>query len=290
MDDLDDPAMHPPNEGTGWVVPPSGLDPFDQSGFRVRFDWGPMGLRRLAPGADIVVIVDVLSFTTCVDVALGQRAVVLPYQWHNGTEAAYAMRHRAALAVPRSAVDDEHPWSLSPARLSQIPAGTRLVLPSPNGAALAFGAADAGARQVYGGCLRNATAIGRAIGTLPGGGGNVAVIAAGERWRGATGPLRPAIEDLLGAGAIIAGLATTSRSPEASVAHHSWLAHRDDLVNTLLRCGSGRELAAAGFGPDVLVAAEHDVSAVVPVLHDTTFVDAAGASPDPRAASAPGSP
>jgi 2-phosphosulfolactate phosphatase len=48
--------------------------------FRVRFDWGPMGLRSIAPEVDVVVIVDVLSFTTCVDIALGRGAEVFPYK------------------------------------------------------------------------------------------------------------------------------------------------------------------------------------------------------------------
>lgn len=256
------------------VVPGSRLDPFDQAGFRVRFDWGPMGLRRLAPSADVVVIIDVLSFTTCVDVALGQGAVVLPYQWDNGSEQAYADAQGATLAVPRRRVDAAHPWSLSPARLAEIPRGTRLVLPSPNGAALAFGAAEVGAPVVFAACLRNAEAVAAGICALPEGGGNVAIIAAGERWRGATGPLRPAVEDLIGAGAVVAALGDDAVSPEASVAESAWWAHRHDLKNVLLRCGSGRELAGAGYGPDVLVAAETAVSSVVPVLHGGAFVDA----------------
>ena len=40
----------------------------------------------------------------------------------------------------------------------------------------------------------------------------VAVVAAGERWRGATGPLRPAIEDHLGAGALDCGPSGTERA------------------------------------------------------------------------------
>jgi 2-phosphosulfolactate phosphatase len=44
--------------------------PFDQQGFRVAFDWGPAGVARLARGAAAVVVVDVLRFTTCVDVVV----------------------------------------------------------------------------------------------------------------------------------------------------------------------------------------------------------------------------
>ena len=53
---------------------------FDQSGHRLRFDWGAGGLTRLAPASDVVVIVDVLRFTTCLDVAVGCGAVVYPYR------------------------------------------------------------------------------------------------------------------------------------------------------------------------------------------------------------------
>jgi len=42
---------------------------FDQTAYRLRCEWGLRGLRELAPVSDVVIIVDVLSFTTALDIA-----------------------------------------------------------------------------------------------------------------------------------------------------------------------------------------------------------------------------
>jgi len=239
---------------------------FDQDAFAVRFEWGPHGLRRLAPKVDTVVIVDVLRFTTSVDVAVGRGAEVLPYKWHDGEEAAFAEAQGAVLATGDDTGDG---WSLSPAALASIPPGTRLVLPSVNGSALAFGAAEAGAGLVVAGCLRNASAV---AAHLVAHGGTVGVVAAGERWRGDTGPLRPAVEDLLGAGAVLAGLALDDLSPEARAARAAFLAERDRLDDAVATGGSGRELAETGRARDLPFASALDASTVVPVLRGDRFV------------------
>lgn len=234
--------------------------------FRVRFDWGPMGLRNLAAEVDVVVVVDVLSFTTCVDVALGRGAVVFPYKWHDGSEVAFAASVDAALAAPRDAGDG---WSLSPASLVAVPAGARLVLPSPNGSALAFAAAEAGASELVAACVRNGAAVGSAFAdeNL-----TVGVIAAGERWRGATGPMRVAVEDLLGAGAVLSMFDRLDLSPEARVAVAAWHDAESDIVERLRGCVSGRELIERGWPEDVDLAAQAHVSDLVPVLVGDRFV------------------
>ena len=61
--------------------------------------WGPNGLRDLSARCDIVIVVDVLRFTTAVDAAAGRGAHVYPYKWHDGTEAAFARDLDAELAV-----------------------------------------------------------------------------------------------------------------------------------------------------------------------------------------------
>lgn len=247
------------------------VDWFEQLGFGLRFGWGPNGLRRLAPAADVVVIVDVLSFSTSVDVALGRGAVVLPYKWHDGSEEAYAAENNAQVAVKAAAPNR---LSLRPSSLMEIEAGIRLVLPSPNGSALAFAAAEAGAERVVVGSLRNAGAIGEWLSAdAP---PVVAVIAAGERWRGTTGPLRPAIEDLLGAGAILSAMNRRGdASPEALVAMAAFVDAEPELTERLRSCGSGRELIGRGFPADVDLAAALDASPVVPVLRGAELVDGA---------------
>lgn len=244
---------------------------YEQRGFAVQFGWGPNGLRRLAPAADAVVIIDVLSFSTAVDVALGRGVTVFPYRWHNGTEHEFAESVNATVA---SKTAEPGKWSLRPSSLVEAPAGLRLVLPSPNGSALAFGAREAGAKRVIVGCLRNATAVADALQDAE----SVAVIAAGERWRGVTGPLRPGVEDELGAGAIIDRLGRSSLSPEAALAASSWTGAADsgnNLAWMIRECGSGRELRQKGFPYDVELASQLDVSNLVPTLVGDELVDAA---------------
>lgn len=51
-------------------------DMFSQSAYPIRFEWGPEGVDRLAPLSGVVVIVDVLSFCTSVDIAVSKDAMV----------------------------------------------------------------------------------------------------------------------------------------------------------------------------------------------------------------------
>ncbi|MGW6709254.1 2-phosphosulfolactate phosphatase, partial [Streptomyces sp. NPDC054956] len=158
--------------------------------------------------------------------------------------------------------------------LREAPFVPRLVLPSPNGSSIA---AAAGGSTVVAGCLRNAAAVARWLhrhgyGTLD---RPVAVIASGERWP--DGSLRPALEDLLGAGAVLSalrGLGGGPLSPEASVAADCFEA-TPDVVAAVTGCASGRELADGGFAGDVAVATELDACGIVPLLTDGAFTAAA---------------
>jgi len=232
-----------------------------QRGFAYRFDWGVDGLEALAHDAAVVVVIDVLRFTTAVCCALEAGATVLPYRWRDDSTAAYAARHRAVLAGRRELGEP----SLSPTDLLTIEPGTRLVLPSPNGSTIALRAGELGVPHVLAGSLRNATATAVAARTLAGA-APIVVIAGGERWHTTAGPLRPAVEDLLGAGAVFAALDPAGAvsgarcSPEAAAARAAFIAARPLLYQALCDSASGRELLARGWEDDVATSAAHDVS------------------------------
>ena len=247
------------------------MDPADQRDFDIRLGWGPEAARVLCSGSRTTIVVDVLSFMTSVDIAVSRGAIVHPFRWNDERAAAVADQLGAELAVAR--VDgDGNPvsgWSLSPSSLTTIPEGTRILLPSPNGATVTLEAANA-CEGVLGASLRNASAVAAAAAAS---GGPVAVLAAGERWP--EGQLRVAVEDLVGAGAVVAGLirhGIGNPSPEARAAAAAFAAMADDLDGALVDCVSGRELIARGLALDVTLAAEADVSTTVPILRDGAFV------------------
>ncbi|MEZ5214334.1 MAG: 2-phosphosulfolactate phosphatase [Microbacterium sp.] len=209
-------------------------DPFDQSRYQVRFEWAVDGLARLAD-SEVVVVVDVLRFSSTV-----------------------VARLDAGETVPLDAA--AHAVSL-------------------NGAAVAHAAAALDhAPLVVLGSLRNAAAVAAAALAEQhrrGARTSIAVIAAGELVSGADGaPLRVAVEDLLGAGAVIDALSTlgvdhTTREcggPPASLPRpprrRPPSAHRERI---------GQQLIERGLRDEVLAASEVDASASVPALRSGVF-------------------
>jgi 2-phosphosulfolactate phosphatase len=222
----------------------------DQPGFDPRLAWASEGGTLLAGACPVLVVVDILRFTTAVEVAVAHGARVLPERW----------------AGREAGPSDPGPvgYSLSPVSLLGISAGARVALASPNGATVSLDLADAGA-VVLAGCLRNASAVAAAARDL---GGPVGVVAAGERRL--DGSLRPAVEDLIGAGAILHALGGRP-APEARAAVAAFLDAAPDLASVLASCTSGRELADRGLADDLALAAEHDVSQAVPRLCGGAF-------------------
>ncbi len=248
-------------------------------------DWGLQGAVAVSHGADVAVIVDVLSFSTAVSVAVDRGAQVFPYRWSDPSAQDFARRHDAVLAASRphaAQAGERGHVSLSPVSIRAAAGLSRLVLPSPNGSALAADLARAGV-PVVAACFRNRAAVAcwlasqcTSAGTWP----VIAVIAAGERWP--DGSLRPAVEDLWGAGAVISALAACAArpparhndallSPEAAAAATAYEVVGADLAPALRGCPSELELSGRGFGADVTIAAELDASIAVPLLTSGYF-------------------
>ena len=246
-----------------------------QAEYSIRFEWGLSGAQAVAPGCELAVVVDILSFTTTLSVALDAGITVLPFRVRGDKAAAYAAEADATLAVGRSvARGDQISLSSSTIRdRTEHPA--RLVLPSPNGSTISYELAGS-ATTVVGASVRNARAVASWICTTYPQGAKVAVIAAGEQWP--DGSLRPAIEDLWGAGAVLSAMTRSGWlpvfSPEAEAASTAWNSVELDFAARLEHCASGRELIDGGYPRDVAIAAEVNTSAVVPVLQGDRFVPA----------------
>jgi 2-phosphosulfolactate phosphatase len=233
---------------------------FDQSEYEIRMEWGLEGVRLLAPICDAVVIIDVISFTTSVDLALDRALQVFPCCWKDESALVFAASKGAIAAV--GSRSDPQSYSLAPSSMLRLPKGARVVLPSPNGATLSLAT---GSTPTFCACLRNAPAVAGAASAL---GPRIGVIAAGERWP--DGSLRPALEDQLGAGALIHHLPGL-HSPEAQAAEAVFLRFREDLLAALLGCSSGKEAAARGSRLDVELAAQWDSSQAAPRLLDGAY-------------------
>lgn len=245
------------------------------------------------------VVVDVLSFTTCVSVAADRGITVHPYHWQDESAASFAAEHGAVLARPRQAGNGGRRGdvaggvgagiTLSPKSIREAQGVDAVVLPSPNGSSISALLSEAGA-TVVAGSLRNGSAVGAWLAGQLADSAVVVLVPAGERWP--DGSLRPAAEDLWGAGAVASALmrATTGGpasgieplllSPEADLARAAYEAARERITDLLGRCSSGRELAQRGWADDVAIAGEIDASSSVPVLRGGVFEAVRPTPPD----------
>jgi 2-phosphosulfolactate phosphatase len=240
-----------------------------QSQYQVRFDWGIEGADTIGADVDVLIVVDILTFTTTVDIAVSLGLEVVPCAAEDA--AIMARRHDAVLAGKRGEGLSLSPASITPETIGST---TRIALPSPNGSRIA-GVLNDHPAVVVAGSLRNATAIARWALDQQGDKGDrftVAVIAAGEQRVDETA--RFALEDLLGAGAIIEALAEAGidyYSPEAAAAAGAFTSLRNATGHLISASASGRELVEAGFRDDVELAIDIDSSLTVPILREFSF-------------------
>jgi 2-phosphosulfolactate phosphatase len=233
---------------------------YDQTGYDIVCEWGAEGVLTLAPTCDVVIVVDVLSFTTAAEIATSQGAIVFPYRWQDETTCEFAVKVNAEVADRGS----PNNFSLSPTSLQNLAENTRLVLPSPNGSTVSLLAKNT---TVIAGCLRNCRAVANSAMQK---GKRIAVIPAGEKWKD-NDTLRPCVEDFIGAGAIISYLWRDTISPEAAIAKSVYENFSAHLYETIKNCVSGKELTARGEEKDVFFASELNVSDCVPLLKNCAF-------------------
>jgi 2-phosphosulfolactate phosphatase len=245
-------------------------DPFDQSPYRLRLEWGRRGTRRAAERGDILVIVDTLSFSSAVITAVAHGGVVYPCA-HDEDPAEVARQIGGEAALGRGDAPTKGRFSLSPRSYLALEPGTRVALASPNGATCSRYARDV--PYLFVGALLNSRAVAGVVAELLQGGDRaLTVIACGERWVSPSEDeeMRVAIEDYLGAGAILSYL-DYAKSPEARVCEAAFTHCRDDLAALVWDCGSGRELRARGFGEDVRHCGCLDLYDAVPVMREGRF-------------------
>ncbi|MCR9003274.1 hypothetical protein FS594_24425 (plasmid) [Rahnella aquatilis] len=222
---------------------------FLQADFDVRLEWGAQAVEHLAAKADCIVIIDVMSFSTCVSVANERGGVIFPYPWKDASAQQYAAERNAQCAQFDRRFQGPG-FTLSPCSLQEMATGTRLVLPSPNGSALTFKAKIHNA-AIFTACLRNLNATARACEKYQ----RILVIPAGEKWP--DNSLRPALEDLVAAGGLISRLQNRRWSAEARAAK---AVYQNLTLEELADCGSARELIRRGFSADITLCLQEDVS------------------------------
>ena len=185
----------------------------------VKIDWGIEGLKYALRDNDIVIIVDVMRFSSAAVTAAAEGFTIYPVPNNDkGRELAEGIGAELAGKAP------EARFSLSP--LSYIEnrqhSNKKVVLASPNGATCAaqIKEYDTG----YIGCFLNAEAVARRA----------------EREASASGrDFAP--EDYLGAGAIISFM-SLPKSTDAVLCESAFNAVRDNLRGLLLESYSGRWL------------------------------------------------
>jgi 2-phosphosulfolactate phosphatase len=243
----------------------------DENIIQCSLDWGVPGVRRAVARNDIIVIVDVLSFSSSVITALHYECRIFPFPESKDSEK-YASELNAEATVGRRDVPRKGRFSLSPLTYLNAKPDTRIVLTSLNGGTCCEIAQDA--PYLFVGALLNASAVAASISKIVEKSNmGIAIIACGEKDPdGHTGgELRTAVEDYLGAGAILSYL-DLNKSVEARVCEGAFLQSQDKIDQILWDCTSGKELREIGFGEDVRYCFQLDLYECVPMFKNGYFV------------------
>lgn len=245
------------------------INVFDQKSFDCRLDWGLNGIKRAVKRKDIIVIIDVLSFSTTVITAIHYGAEIFPFIKSNIKDIdLYAQKINAEVVLGRSEAKLYKRQSLSPLSFDKSCNKKKFLLPSRNGSTYSKIAENN--KYVFIGSIINASSVSstinkiRKFNKIP-----VTVISCGERWK-EDKELRPSIEDYLGAGAILSTL-NGIKSPEAKVCINAFKTSKPELKKLIWNSISGRELRSWGFDKDVRYASKLNMIKEVPFLKNKSF-------------------
>ncbi|MGH7411850.1 MAG: 2-phosphosulfolactate phosphatase [Candidatus Methylomirabilis sp.] len=215
------------------------------------------------------VVIDIIRASTTITIALhhGCAAIVPVRTLGEARAVALTLGDGVLLAGERRAAKIAgFDLGNSPAEYSRERVqGKTIVLTTTNGTR-AFGAVDR-ARAVIACAFLNVSAVARWLGRA---GLDVLIVCAGRRGHFS-------LEDAVGAGMLIDRLLGVCRgavelADAARAAHLLYASHRDDLLGMLQGCEWGRSIVREGFGTDLEICAQVDLTDVVAVMRQGRLV------------------
>nr|MBA4405257.1 2-phosphosulfolactate phosphatase [Nanoarchaeum sp.] len=237
----------------------------------VKLDWGTEGLNFAVKNNNIVVVVDVLRFSSAVVTAIANGFVIYPISnFEKGKIFA------DSIGAEISGETGKSKFSLSPLSFlkNRDNKNKKVVLYSPNGAACCELVKNG--CIAYIGSLLNAKVVGKqAFKIAKNKNLNVTIVAAGEKRATISGEKVLytkensrrvfAVEDYLGCGAIISYI-NLPKSPEAEICESAFVGLKDKLKELLFNSFSGRYLMQNNKSKDVDFVSQLNYYNVIPVI------------------------
>ncbi len=225
----------------------------------VDLGWGDAGVQRAMADGSIVVIVDVLRFSSTVTTAVANGFTIAPC-----ARAEDAARLAESTGAIPSGPTGRARYSLSPLDYLNPHEPEEVALVSPNGAALC---ASLGEQPGYIACLLNARTAGRLLRSISEQTGRgVMLVAAGEAVEDQERNLadrRFALEDYLGCGALLAEL-RMEMTADATVCCRAFEASSQDYPRLIRECASGQYLVCRGQEYDISHCVQRSIYEILP--------------------------
>jgi 2-phosphosulfolactate phosphatase len=234
----------------------------------VNVDFGPEGARAASAKGDLVVIVDVLRFSTTVCTAIANGFTIIPCA--TKARAEEIARETGATVSGKTGVAR---YSLSPLDYVNPKNTEEVILISPNGAGCAEALADRAVGFI--GCFLNARALARVLNSVAAASAkDITLIAAGEVREDQEDDLKTrrfAIEDYLGCGIILSEL-KMRMTAEAELCMRAFDASNHDYAGLIRASLSGQYLINRGLEFDISHAVQKNIYGTVPVLEQGRFI------------------